>query len=207
MWMITWAAMVNSRDRPREGARSAQRTYSGGVQRVPTGETLRNGADGCSLALHHFNDLTLALKSTRARRNPLPSARCKCWATFLSFDERQLFDFEQGPFDPRPRSGRFKTTANHQMAHLDDPVMRPWSGMPTAAIDRRGGVHAGCGEVGGRRYSDGRHGSRGTRGQHATPWRLKRREARRRPRRPVELKAGCFPWFPQSGSLCLFGRR
>ena len=29
--MVTWAAMVNSRDRHREGARGAQRTYRGGV--------------------------------------------------------------------------------------------------------------------------------------------------------------------------------
>jgi hypothetical protein len=33
MWMITWMAMVSSRDRTREGARGAQRTYRGGVQR------------------------------------------------------------------------------------------------------------------------------------------------------------------------------
>ena len=30
MWMITWMAMVSSRDRSREGARGAQRTYKGG---------------------------------------------------------------------------------------------------------------------------------------------------------------------------------
>ena len=30
MWMTTWIAMVSSRDRPREGARGAQRTYRGG---------------------------------------------------------------------------------------------------------------------------------------------------------------------------------
>jgi len=30
--MITWMAMVSSRDRPREGARGAQRTYRGGVE-------------------------------------------------------------------------------------------------------------------------------------------------------------------------------
>ena len=49
MWMITWMAMVSSRDRTREGARGAQRTYRGGsrgghgvyrggVQRKATGQ-------------------------------------------------------------------------------------------------------------------------------------------------------------------------
>jgi len=32
VWMITWMAMVSSRDRPREGARGAQRTYRGGAE-------------------------------------------------------------------------------------------------------------------------------------------------------------------------------
>ena len=44
--MITWMAMASSRDRPREGARGAQRTYRGGpekgrrggVKRKATGE-------------------------------------------------------------------------------------------------------------------------------------------------------------------------
>ena len=42
LWMITWMAMVSSRDRPREGARGAQRTHRG-VQGVPIGETRRSG--------------------------------------------------------------------------------------------------------------------------------------------------------------------
>ena len=32
VWMITWMAIVGSRDRPREGARSAQETYRGGPE-------------------------------------------------------------------------------------------------------------------------------------------------------------------------------
>ena len=31
--MITWMAMVSSWDRPREGARGAQRTYRGGPEK------------------------------------------------------------------------------------------------------------------------------------------------------------------------------
>ena len=51
LWMITWVAMLGSRDRPREGARGAQGTYrgdpeegfrgdrpEGGVQRKVTGD-------------------------------------------------------------------------------------------------------------------------------------------------------------------------
>ena len=57
--MITWIAMVGSRDRPREGARGAQGTYrgdpeegfrgdrpEGGVQRMTTGVVSRGRLQG-----------------------------------------------------------------------------------------------------------------------------------------------------------------
>ena len=50
LWMVTWIAMVSSRDRPQEGARGAQRTYRG-AQRALTGEARRRGVAGRSLAL------------------------------------------------------------------------------------------------------------------------------------------------------------
>ena len=42
MWMITWMAVVNSRDRPREGARGAQRTYRGGPEGAYRGDPASN---------------------------------------------------------------------------------------------------------------------------------------------------------------------
>ena len=45
MWMITWMAMVSSRDRPREGARGAQRTYRGGPEEGCRGDPAFLAAD------------------------------------------------------------------------------------------------------------------------------------------------------------------
>ena len=44
--MITWMAMVSSRDRPREGARGAQRTYRGGPEKGYRGEPALQGGHG-----------------------------------------------------------------------------------------------------------------------------------------------------------------
>ena len=49
LWMITWQAMVNNRDRPREGARGAQRTHRGGPEGAYKGapaSTHRGGPEG-----------------------------------------------------------------------------------------------------------------------------------------------------------------
>jgi len=44
--MITWMAMVGSRDQPREGARGAQRTYRGGSrERLQGGTGLQGGPE------------------------------------------------------------------------------------------------------------------------------------------------------------------
>ena len=50
LWMIIWMAMVSSRDRPREGARGAQRTYRGGAE----GDYRRDPAKwGCWVLIGH----------------------------------------------------------------------------------------------------------------------------------------------------------
>ena len=49
LWMTTWLAMVNNRDRPREGARGAQRTHRGGPEGAYKGapaSTHRGGPEG-----------------------------------------------------------------------------------------------------------------------------------------------------------------
>ena len=60
VWMITWMAMVSSRDRPREGAWGAQRTKRGGAEGAYRG-TWRHGDSGRSLISCHFGDQKPAL--------------------------------------------------------------------------------------------------------------------------------------------------
>ena len=125
----TCIAMVSSRDWPREGAWESQRTRT--RTREPIGGRLE-GANREDLATWAFRalsgllpfccDLKPALFRTRARRGPLPGAQCAVRGARCA---------RRATLGPRPRSGRFETIAKHWVKHLNDPVMRLWSQMPT----------------------------------------------------------------------------